>query len=350
MKRGILNRVGLSLLFSLFVLLILLITNVITGFAAILTFKAGLIAPMERPGFPLPILIFLLASVIVGTAVSFLVGKLPLRPLRKMIAAVNQLAAGDFSVRLSGIKGPPQMRELAESFNRMAAELGSIEMLRSDFVKSFSHEFKTPIGSIKGYAEMLRYAELSQEEQNDYLDTVIRESNRLSTLADNILDLSRVEAQTIVSDKRPFDLTEQVRRCILLLEQKWSKKTLSLSLDLQEVYYTGNDKMLTQVWLNLLDNAIKFTPESGEISITIAEAESHITICLRDSGCGISQKAVSRIFDKFYQADISHATQGNGLGLAIARKIIELHGGAIHCQSELGCGSEFTVTLPKCPK
>jgi signal transduction histidine kinase len=165
-------------------------------------------------------------------------------------------------------------------------------------------------------------------------------------LATNVLNLSKVENQTILSEKHSFGLGEQVRRCIIMLESKWEQKKITLNVDIQDIFYVGNEELLNQVWLNLLDNSIKFTPENGTISIVLKQTGNKAEFFLRDSGCGISSDNVRHIFDKFYQADTSHATAGNGLGLTLAQKIIKLHGGSITCKSELGAGTEFTVQLP----
>jgi signal transduction histidine kinase len=228
----------------------------------------------------------------------------------------------------------------------MAEELGGIEILRTDFINNFSHEFRTPIVSIKGFAEILKDDELSKEERNEYLDIVIEESTRLTVLASNVLNLSKVEAQTILTDRQPFNVGEQIRQCVLLLHSKLEKKDISFTANVQDYKVLGNKEMLNQVWLNLLDNAIKFTPEHGEIGVTMRQIEDKVEITFRDNGAGISHNALPRVFDKFYQQDTSHSTAGNGLGLTIVRKIIELHNGTITCDSAPLQGTTFTMLLP----
>ena len=293
----------------------------------------------------LPIFMLLIISVVVGTVVSFMISRFPLKPLRRVIDATNRLASGDFSVRLN-LPNASSLAELATSFNRMAEELGSIEMLRADFVDDFSHEFKTPIVSIKGFAEELKHDDLTPEQRNEYLDIIIHESSRLSQLATNVLNLSRVEKQTILGNLARFDLTEQVRRCVLLFENKWEQRRLNLNVELDEVSITGDEELLSQVWLNLIDNAVKFTPEGGCVDIRLQKGESSVLFVIRDDGYGISEEMQRHIFEKFYQGDDSHAVPGNGLGLSIARRIVTLHNGEIRCKSEEGAGTEFTVSLP----
>jgi len=345
MKHKLRNRIGLTLLFSVVIFLTFLISASIVAWIGFLTIRIGGMEQLGGFGRFSLILIVLLASVIIGTIISPILGRIALAPIRKVIAAINRLADGDFTTRLS-VGGPPEIRELSNSFNRMAEELGSIELLRTDFINNFSHEFKTPIMSIKGFAEMLKYGDLTEEERNEYLDIVIKESNRLATLATNVLDLSKIEKQTILSDRQEFDLGEQLRRCILMLESKWVQKQLSLSVEIQDVKYIGNEDLLGQVWLNLLDNAVKFTPEGGDISILLEREAENAVFVIHDNGTGISEEAMSHIYEKFYQGDTSHATAGNGLGLTLAKKVIELHGGSIACRSTLCEGTEFTVLLP----
>ena len=341
------QRFGLTVLFSAIVFMILLITSLLIIIVGILLIRINAIniAKLSRQEPMLPIFMLLIISVVVGTVVSFMISRFPLKPLRRVIDATNRLASGDFSVRLQ-LPNASSLTELATSFNRMAEELGSIEMLRADFVDDFSHEFKTPIVSIKGFAEELKHDDLTPEQRNEYLDIIIHESSRLSQLATNVLNLSRVEKQTILGNLARFDLTEQVRRCVLLFENKWEQRRLNLNVELDEVAITGDEELLSQVWLNLIDNAVKFTPEGGCVDIRLQKVESHVLFSIRDDGYGISEEMQRHIFDKFYQGDDSHTIPGNGLGLSIARRIVTLHGGEIRCQSEEGAGTEFTVSLP----
>lgn len=341
------QRFGLTALFSAIVFLILLITSVLIFFIGVLMIRTNALnlAKLSRQEPLVPIMVLLIISVVVGTVVSFMISRIPLKPLRRMIDAINRLAAGDFSPRLH-FSGSNSFAELSTSFNRMAEELGSIEMLRSDFVDSFSHEFKTPIVSIKGFAEELKHDDLAPEQRQEYLDIIIHESSRLSQLATNVLNLSRVEKQAILASRARFDLTEQIRRCILLFEGKWEDRGLKLAVELDEVTLDGDEELLSQVWLNLIDNAVKFTPEGGNIEIRLQQREGTAKFIIRDDGYGIPEEAQRHIFDKFYQGDPSRSVSGNGLGLSIAKRVVTLHGGSIRCKSEDGAGTEFAVELP----
>ncbi len=341
------QRFGLTALFSVVVFMILTITSIVIFAIGVLLVRTNAIniAKLSRQEPLLPILMLLIISVVVGTVVSFMISRVPLKPLRRVIDAINRLAAGDFSVRLN-LSGVSSFNDLSTSFNRMAEELGSIEMLRSDFVDSFSHEFKTPIVSIKGFAEELKHDDISPEQRQEYLDIIIHESSRLAQLATNVLNLSRVEKQAILASRTSFDLTEQVRRCVLLFESKWEERGLNLTVELDEVMLEGDEELLSQVWLNLIDNAVKFTPEGGNVDIRLRQRENTAEFVIRDDGYGISEEVQRHIFDKFYQGDPSHSAAGNGLGLSIAMRVVTLHGGNLSCKSDEGAGTEFTVKLP----
>ncbi len=346
-KKSFRQRFGLPLFFSAVVFAILLITSLIIVMAGVLLIQINAlnIAKLSRREPLVPVFMLLIISVLVGTVVSFVISRFPLKPMRRIIDATNRLAAGDFSVRLK-LPGPSALTEVATSFNRMAEELGGIEMLRTDFVDNFSHEFKTPIVSIKGFAEELRHDDLTPEQRSEYLDIIISESSRLSMLATNVLDLSRVEKQTILTNPARFDLTEQVRRSALLFETKWEQRRLNLTVELDEISLVGDEDLLSQVWLNLIDNAVKFTPEGGSVEIRLQRDGNAARFTICDDGYGISEEAQKHIFDKFYQGDASHAAHGNGLGLSIAKRIVTLHNGTIVCTSEEGAGTTFAVTLP----
>ena len=347
MKHSIRNKFSLSLFFSFAVFTILMVTGLIVGLMSLIILATNLVQDIEKLGPFIHALILILACIIVGTIVSLFIGRLPLKPIRKIIAATNKLASGDFSARLN-ISGPPELKELTESFNQMANELSSLEMLRIDFVNNFSHEFKTPIVSIKGFAEILKYDDLSQNERDEYLNIIINESKRLSTLATNVLNLSKVENQAILPKMNTYNLSEQLRCCIVMLETKWEEKQISFTLDIDEIRFSGNEDLLSQVWLNLLDNAIKFTPDGdgGNIDISLKALDGHVRFLIRDNGCGIDKESENYIFDKFFQVNTSNSGSGHGLGLTLTKKIVELHNGTIYCNSELTKGTEFVVTMP----
>lgn len=288
--------------------------------------------------------------VLIGVSMVVMIQLMFVRPLRQMCRAMQQLAQGDFSVRMhcEGRWRPMELRQFTASFNTAAQELGNTEILRKDFINDFSHEFKTPITSLGGFADLLLECgdELTAEERREYLSIISSESHRLAALASNVLLLSRIESQTILTGQTEFDLTEQLRQCILMTQQKWADRQLQLELQLAECRCMGSEELLRQVWLNLLDNAFKFSPTAAPLTVGIRLEGKDIAVWVQDAGPGMSQEVQLRIFEQFYQADPSHATAGNGLGLAMVKKIVALHGGQIQVDSAPGQGSRFTVLLP----
>lgn len=240
----------------------------------------------------------------------------------------------------------PAVREFTESFNTMAKELGNTELLRNDFINSFSHEFKTPIVSIMGFANLLEAGNLTEEQRVQYARAIREESMRLSSMASNVLNLTKVENQTILTDVSNFNLSEQVRSAVLLLEEKWTGKNIDLQLDFDEFMIEANEEMLKQVWINLIDNAVKFVPRCGTVELSLSDLGTELCVKVRNTGSEIPIDQQEKIFHKFYQADASHATQGNGIGLAIVKRIVELHHGNISVTSGNGI-TDFTVVLPK---
>ena len=228
----------------------------------------------------------------------------------------------------------------------MASDLDGIEMFRNDFINNFSHEFKTPLVSITGFAKLLAKGNLSEEQKREYLLAIEEESARLSYLATNVLKLTKVENQMILSDLSTFNLSEQIRSAVLLLEREWSEKKLELDLDFDDYEIEANEELLKEIWINLFDNAVKFTPRCGTVSISIDAKDENYIVTVSNTGSTIHEEKRERIFKKFYQTDESHATKGNGIGLAIVKKIVDLHSGEITVKSENELTS-FVVLLPK---
>lgn len=351
------KRWGLTLSLMLFIFIVIALTILTIGAIIITLFRMGqlnFIAEQEHepggPGGPggrflFGLLQLLLFSGLLSFSISWFFGKRALNPLRKLISAIRQVAAGDFSVRVE-LKGLDELRELSQSFNKMTQELASIETMRSDFVNSISHEFKTPIASIEGFAEVLQKGNLSPAEQQECLAFIISESKRLAALSTNILALSKYENTEIIAEKAVFLLDEQIRRVIVLTEPRWTEKGIDIQVDMEDgVAFEGNEDLTQQIWLNLLDNAIRFTPQGGEIHIALQKQNGRVHFRIQDSGIGMDEHAMARCFDKFYQADESKSKSGNGLGLAIVRRIVDLHGGVVEVQSEPGQGSAFIVIL-----
>jgi len=294
------------------------------------------------------ILSLLVLNAAIGAVLAVLMGNVLLKPVNKILNALNGLASGDFSQRLEfqgWVSRNPTIVELTDSFNKMAQELESTEMLRSDFINNFSHEFKTPIVSVAGFAQVLKRGGLSPQEQEEYLEIIESESLRLARMANNVLDLTRIESQNILTDVRRFNISEQLRTCMLLLEAKWTEKKIEPVLPLEEHFYTGNEDLMKQVWNNLFDNAIKFSPDYGVVESRIEEDAAGLHVTVSNYGDPIPEEKLERIFNKFYQADESHASEGNGVGLAVVKKIVDLHQGKVRAENRDG-KIAFIVDLP----
>lgn len=343
--KNIVKRLGLTFIFVTSIFIILIFTILFMLLAVRLFVNNGIVdwSFPSRPFGPFAALCFF--SLLFGTILAIIMSHVVLKPIRKVISAANKLADGKFDTRID-LKGPFEFKQLSTSFNHMAKELGNTEILRSDFINNFSHEFKTPIVSLRGFAKVLKYDELSLEERNEYLDIIISESERLADLSANVLKLSKIEHQEIITNIERFNISEQIRRSIVILENKWNIKQLSFDFDCNEIYINGNEELLSEVWINLLDNAIKFAPEDSIILINLTRDEFHATFEIRNGGSGMDEETRERIFDKFYQGDTSHSSSGNGLGLTIAHKIIELHKGTIGVKESNLAGTTFQVILP----
>lgn len=340
------HRVFLTIVFSALTLMIFVITMLIVGALILLSVRSGLFGTRDYgSGAVVIILLFVPSSICVGTFVSAIISHFPLRPVYKIINGMNGLASGNYDTRID--LGKTEMgKEVTESFNKLAAELQNTEMLRSDFINNFSHEFKTPIVSICGFARLLKRDNLTESQRLEYLNIIEEESARLSSMATNVLNLTKVENQSILTNVTSYNLSEQIRTCLLLLEKKWSAKNLKIGAEFNEHTIKAEEELLKQVWINLIDNAVKFSPDNGEVEITMSEEGENIVVSVKNYGSHIGSEDRARIFNKFYQADSSHSSQGNGLGLSIAKRIVDLHKGDIVVKSENGC-TTFSVSLPK---
>jgi len=271
------------------------------------------------------------------------------KPLKMLGDAARRVAGGDFSVRIDPIRKDGKkyyVEVMFEDFNKMVGELNSIEMLTNDFVSNVSHEIKTPLSVIQSYAMALRKESIEEEQKQEYIDTIITASEKLNTLVTNILKLSKLENQSIVPSWEEYDLCSQLTECALSFEDLWENKDIVFTADMDDKAMIRADKnMLEIVWNNLLSNALKFAPQGGAVSLTQTSDEDTVTVSITDDGCGMSEATMRRVFDKFYQGDTSHSQEGNGLGLALALRVIELMGGQISVKSNPGEGSTFTVNL-----
>lgn len=287
----------------------------------------------------------LVLSLLVAIPISSAVSRRSAKPIQDMVEATKSISRGDYSVRVEET-GEGDMAELLRSFNRMTAELGSTELMRNDFINVFSHEFKTPIGTIRGFAKRLCSGKLTPQQQEEYLEFIAEESERLSNLSASVLLLAKYENQKLVAEQTDYALDEQLRTCVLRLENQWVARGITFDMDLPRLAYRNNAEMLDLVWLNLIGNAVKFSHEGGVIHISAQKEDPLITVRIRDEGIGISPEHIGHIFDKFYQEDTARAAAGNGLGLALVHRIVELSGGEIAAESQKNCGTTFTVRLP----
>ncbi len=259
--------------------------------------------------------------------------------------AIRKVAAGDYSTRITEYKRA-QIKPIYDDFNKMCAELESVKMLRNDFLNSYSHEFKTPISSINGFASLVLEKDMPEEEQKKYLKIIVDESARLSNLATSTILLSKLTAQSIVTDIEEYDLGEQLRECSVILSGKWLQKNMEFDVSLDHVMYSGNKEMMQHLWINLLDNAVKYTPEGGKVTVSVSEENGYAIVKIADTGEGMSKEVRDHLFNPYFQGDSSHSRQGLGLGLSIVKRIVELCKGTITVRSKVGEGSIFTVILP----
>jgi len=280
--------------------------------------------------------------VLAGAATSF-IGMWIFEPITRLGEAMQQVAGGNFDVRLDTNHAFPEIRQIYTNFNLMARELGATEILQTDFVSNVSHEFKTPINAIEGYATLLQ--EEDEAGQKLCTEKILLNTRRLSRLVGNILLLSKVDNQAIRARETTFRLDEQIRQSIVLLESAWEKKDIEFDVQLQRIEYLGCESMLIHVWDNLLANAIKFSPQGGFIGIVLSHREDKVVVTVEDRGPGIPEEALAHIFDRFYQSETSHQEEGSGLGLALVKQIVTASGGTVHAEN-LPQGCRFTVTLP----
>lgn len=340
-------RKKLTFLYAGVIFLVLTITMLIVGTVFSVLIHNGLILENHsgRYGMILLIILFAIVSIVLGSIVSLVVTRNPVRFINTLIGSMNRLAKGDYSTRLK-IGNGKIANSVENSFNKMAEELENTEMLRSDFINGLSHEFKTPIVSIRGFAKILKKDNLTEEERLEYLNIIDEESTRLAKLSTNVLNMTKLENQSILTDVSTYNVSEQIRRVVVLLEKKWSAKSILPVLDFDEYMISGDEEQLKQVWINLIDNGIKFAPENGELEVKIFQDNSLTKVDVINEGTPIPDEEKNRIFGKFYQSDKSHASEGNGIGLAMVKRIVELHGGAIEVNSHNG-RNVFSIIIPK---
>lgn len=296
---------------------------------------------------PLILLIFFVYfSVLVATGVSIVVVRKILRPITQLSEKMGQVAKGDFDVQVDEGYKIAEMEQLSRDFNSMVRELNSIETLRSDFIANVSHEFKTPLATIRGYVQLLQNNQLPEKERQEYIGRILDGTTQLSHLTENILRISKLESQGIFLDEKSFRLDEQIRNVILFLEPEWNSLDIEWEIDLPKVICVANEEIIYQVWLNLLENAIKYSSKQAVIAVQLQENQAGILVQIKDNGLGMTPEVQKHMFDKFYQGDTAHKAKGNGLGLALVKKIIDLYHGRISVESEVNQGTLIEVWLP----
>ncbi len=340
------RRLSIRALTILAVLFVLLFTGsliIISFYVYFLLAEKG-----SNPVSNYPFMFILSVSVIfLGTLFSVPITRFFVVPIKNLAKATEKVKNGDFTVRVEETNTSDEIKALVSGFNGMVEELGNTKLLRTDFISNFSHEFKTPINSIKGFArELLEDNSLNESQRREYLQIIVDESDRLADMAANVLLLTDLEHTSSPAREERFSLDEQLRHCLLLLERQWSEKELELDVELDEVYFVSDEDMLSHLWLNLISNGIKFSPRGGKLSLRCFEKDGVVSVSVSDEGEGIPADKIGKVFDRFYQADTSHKSEGHGLGLTLCKRIAELCGGRIKVKSEVGRGSIFTVELP----
>ena len=283
------------------------------------------------------VVLLVINTILISAIVMKITSKKLLQPIEKMTEATKKVASGDFNVKLE-TQREDEIGELTQNFNQMVKELGKVEVIQKDFINNVSHEIKTPISSIQGFAKLLEDENLPEAERE--------ESNRLLNLSTNILRLSKIQNQGKIVRKDHINITEQLRKAIAVLENKWNEKSLTFNISAKDVYYDGDEELTFQVWMNLIDNAIKFSKQNGKITIDVKEENDEVVVKIKDNGMGMSKEEQERIFTRFYQIDKSHSQEGSGLGLSIVKSIIDLSDGKIEVESKENSGTTFTIKLP----
>ena len=295
----------------------------------------------------IPIFVWaILFSVVVGGVITNYITHSFIDPITQLGAAMKEVADGNFQITAQCSSKLKEVNDIYASFNLMVQELAATETLQTDFISSVSHEFKTPINAIEGYASLLQDHQQSTEEQQIYIEKILYNTHRLSALTGNILLLSKINNQTIKPQRTGFRLDEQIRQAIVALEQKWTAKDIDFDVELDKIQYSGYESLLIHVWSNLIDNAIKFDPQGGMIALRLRQSGDCAVFTIDDNGPGVPPQEQERIFHKFYQVDNSREVSGNGLGLALVRQIVSFSGGTVAVENLPEAGCRFTVTLP----
>ena len=333
-------------IFSLRVRLVLLVAAELVASIVLAVWLGGLLDRYILTAWEIPLTVYLLVvSLSVGIVVTMFLSRLFFAPIKTLRSAMGQVAEGNFEIQLHSRSSSREIQEIYSGFNLMTQELRSMEILQTDFVSNVSHEFKTPLGAIEGYSTLLQDCENLTFQQQAYVDKIIFNTQRLSTLTGSILLLSKLENQQIPTGQSRFSLDEQIRQSIVDMEPVWESKDIELDVEMDEVFYFGNETLMCHVWSNLLSNALKFSPQGGIVEIRLTRQRERIQFCVKDHGPGIPEEAMPHIFSRFYQADSSHKQEGNGLGLALVDTIMKLENGRVQAENCPDGGCQFVVFL-----
>ena len=290
--------------------------------------------------------ISMILTILMSAAVTSISLRKILKPINQLNEATKKVASGNFDIELA-TEREDEIGALTNNFNLMVKELKVNENFQREFIDNVSHEIKTPFSSIEGFAKLLKDKNLTDEEREEYTNIIIEESERVTNISTKMLKLSKLQNQNFISNKSEFNISEQIRRCIAVLEQKWKGKNIEFNVSLKEQIFLGDEDLIYQVWLNIIENAIKFSKDNSQIDIKVSGNDDCICVKIRDYGTGMTEDEKSKIFDRFYQIDKSHSQNGSGLGLSIVKRILELSDGKINVESEKGKGTTFIVELPK---
>ncbi len=288
-------------------------------------------------------------SIVLGTGITAVTSQFFVAPITRLSQAMKEVADGKHEVKLTDERNPvTEITDSYDSFNAMTGAIAAAEEMQNEFISNVSHEFKTPINAIEGYAMLLQGDPQETEEQEEYIQKILLNTRRLSDLVGNILLLSKLESRDITAEKTHFSLDEQIRKAIVQLEEQWESKNIEFDVEMESIDYVADENMLLHVWLNLIGNAVKFAPQDGFVEIRLREAadEENIIFSILDNGQGIPPGSEERIFERFYQADSSHKAEGNGLGLALVKRAVEMSGGTVAAENVEEGGCRFTVILP----
>ena len=335
---------SISLRLTFLVFVCLLSSSGLVFLTAILLVRLGVKIPPNR--LTNYLLICFAISALIGTVLASFLSKRMAKSYIRFKKSLNEVANGNFNVVFDEDEDW-FMSQISDDLNATVKQLKGLEIMRSEFITNFSHELKTPITSINGFAELLMSETVTEEERKEYAQIIYNESNRLSKLAKNTLLLSKLEGQTIVTDKTLFSFDEMVENSLILLAKEMENKNLNLVTNLNKINYYWDSNLLSQVVINIVSNSIKYTPEGGEITLSLHAETGYVFLSVKDTGMGMDEKTLSKMFDRYYQGDSSHKTEGNGLGLAIVKKIVDLCGGKIDVGSKKGEGTYILITLPE---